>query len=231
MVKVYALLPRRQDVTVEFFHEHWATVHGEVSKRITTIRRYVQAHRVTGETPSLPAAELEGIAEMWFDDATTAAGMGEDPNYVDYAYVDALKFIDMETVAFVITTEHQLRPGPATGDGDGEVKAMLLLRRAPSLSPAQFADRVAALADGVPSAQTILAGLAVPEMYADGAEPAYDGVIELTFRRQQDLDSAHPELAHLIETGLAGAIDPQMSAAFTAHELPVISNEKVSAAI
>jgi uncharacterized protein (TIGR02118 family) len=231
MVKVYALLPRRQDVSVEFFHEHWATVHGEVSKRITTIRRYVQAHRVAGETSGLRPAELEGIAELWFDDAATAAGMAEDPNYLNYAYIDALEFIDMDTVAFVITAEHQLRSGPATGAGDGEVKLMLLLSRAPGLSPAEFGQRVAGVSDSVRSAATVLAGFAVPEMYADGGEPAYDAVIELTFRTRHDLDSAQDALQRLIETDLADAIDPHRSASFAAHELLVISVEEAPAAI
>ena len=44
MIKLYALLCRRDGLTREQFSRHWSTVHREHALRIDRIRRYVQAH-------------------------------------------------------------------------------------------------------------------------------------------------------------------------------------------
>jgi uncharacterized protein (TIGR02118 family) len=119
MVKVFALLPRRADVTEDYFHEHWAGPHGELALRITTINRYVQSHRVAPGVSSLSPAPYDGIAEVWFVDLATAAGMADDPNYANYAHLDEPNFIDTEHLAFVMTSEHVVRAGNPTDPGRG----------------------------------------------------------------------------------------------------------------
>ena len=105
MVKVFALIPRKKDISEQQFHEHWAGPHAQLALRITTLRRYVQSHRVAPKLDGLPEPPYDGIAEVWFDDAEAAAGMGEDPNYVDHAHADEPNFIDTEQLSFIAIEE------------------------------------------------------------------------------------------------------------------------------
>jgi uncharacterized protein (TIGR02118 family) len=219
MVKVFALIPRKPDVTEEFFHQHWGTVHAELAKRITTISRYVQSHRVDPGVAGIEQAPYEGIAEVWFDDVATAAGMGEDPNYVNGAQADEPNFIDLDNLAFALTSEHVLVPGHPVEQDDPGVKAMLLLRRADGLSPEDFAAKVVEvsgrLADGAEGAFRVQLSVAVPESYADGAEPPCDAVFELWFD-----DASAP--AGDVAGGLVSELDGIATATgFTADELRV----------
>lgn len=220
MVKVFALIPKRPDVSDEFFHEHWAGPHADHAERITTIRRYVQSHRVGVEVPVLPPAIYDGIAEVWFDDAATAAGMGEDPNYVNYAHADEPNFIDTDRLTFLTGTEHWLAPAPPDAPA-AATKAMLLLRRAPGISPAAFAERLREPSGEIPGAEHVCVTIAIPESYADGGEPPFDAVLEVAYRNQGDLATSGADLLRLVDERLAGALDTTASSALVARELRV----------
>lgn len=72
MLKMIALLKRRDDVTPEQFVQHWLEVHGPLARTVPQIRRYVQSHILsTSSRPDIPdiPVEADGIAELWFDDA------------------------------------------------------------------------------------------------------------------------------------------------------------------
>ena len=45
MVKVFALIPRRGDISEQQFHEHWAGPHAQLALRITTLRRVTLSAR------------------------------------------------------------------------------------------------------------------------------------------------------------------------------------------
>lgn len=224
MIKVFALIPRRPDVTHAFFHQHWAGPHAELALRITTLRGYVQSHRVAPAPSGLPDAIYEGIAEVWFDDAATAAGMGEDPNYAEGALLDEPNFIDTDNLAFLLSEEQVQREGPPVAKDDGGAKLMLLLRRADGLSGADFAAAVreARLADAAPDARRVTVAVAIPDMYADGAEPPYDAVAELWFSDLDALRAAWSASGGKVLDALGSAVDRDRSAAFPAEELRVI---------
>src|SRR5262245_53562357 len=103
MIKVFALLHVRHDVTVEAFHHHWRTVHRAHALRITRIRRYTQAHRVRPGLPGLPEAEWEGVPEVWFDSLESAIAQRTDPQYTEFAQLDEPNFIDMAQLRRVMT--------------------------------------------------------------------------------------------------------------------------------
>lgn len=224
MIKVFALIPRRPDVTDAFFHEHWGGPHADLALRITTLRGYVQSHRVAPAPTGLPDAPYEGIAEVWFDDAATAAGMGEDPNYAEHAHLDEPNFIDTDNLGFLLSEEQMLREGPSVAKDDGGAKLMLLLRRADGLAPADFAAavRAAPLADAIPDAWRVMVAVAIPDMYADGAEPTYDAVAELWFNDLDALQAAWSASGERVLGAFGSALDRDRSAAFPAHELRVI---------
>jgi uncharacterized protein (TIGR02118 family) len=224
MIKVFALIPRRPDVSHEFFHKHWGGPHAELALRITTLRGYVQSHRVAPGPSGLPDAIYEGIAEVWFDDAATAAGMGEDPNYAEHAHLDEPNFIDTDNLGFLLSEEQIQREGPTVAKDDGGAKLMLLLRRAAGLSAADFAAAVRAtpLADTVPDARRVTVAVAIPDMYAEGAEPTFDAVVEMTFADADALHDAWASCGEKVLGALEGTVDTARCAGFPAEELRVI---------
>jgi uncharacterized protein (TIGR02118 family) len=221
VVKVFAFIPKRSDIDDKFFHEHWAGPHAEHAQRITTIRRYVQSHRIGIEVPILPPAIYDGVAEVWFDDTATAAGMGEDPNYVNYAHADEPNFIDTAKLSFMIGEEHWLR-APDAEAGESGVKTMLLLRRRAGSDPAELATHVASLGDFDGAATQSCITVAVPETYTPDAEPPFDAVLEVSYRNEGELATAGEDLRALVGEQLGGVIDPTGSVALVARELRVV---------
>lgn len=235
MVKVFALIPRRPDITDEVFHAHWAGIHAEVSVRIKTLLAYVQSHRVDPGVPGLADAPYEGIAEVWFTSVAIAAGMGEDPDYVNGAHADEPNFIDLDNLGFVLSEEHVAREGAAIGKDDGGIKAMLLLRRAASLDADALGARAGALGAEIarllPDALRVSVATAVPEMYADGAEPAYDAIVELWFPAASVFADAWAAVGDDVLAALDGVADLGRSTSFLAEELRVLWPLKAAAAV
>src|SRR5437867_11088692 len=70
MLKITALLIRRPELTHQEFMHHWVDVHAPLVDALPGVRRYVQSH-IQGEVAArVPSAgiDLDGIAELWFDD-------------------------------------------------------------------------------------------------------------------------------------------------------------------
>ncbi len=233
MVKVFALIPRRPDVTTEFFHEHWAGPHADLALRITTMRRYVQSHRTTNSVAGLGESIYEGIAEVWFDDAATAAGMGEDPNYAEGAHLDEPNFIDTDNLGFLLSDEDVQLAGEPVGKEAGGAKVMLLLRRADGMDPADFGRRLreVRVAELVPDVLRATVSVAIPEMYADGAEPTFDAVVEARFADASTFETAWSQAGDGVLSAIDAFADRDRSAGFVAQELRVIWPEDVPATV
>ena len=182
MVKVFALIPQRPDVSREEFHSHWLHPHGTMACGIDTLHGYVQCHRIRPGVPGLPEADYEGIAEVWFVDVETAAAMGENPVYAGQVQPDEQNFIDLERLAFVFTDENVVRDGAEIGKETPVVKAQLLLRRAAGTSRDDFDAAWAAADEGFessfPGAIRLVRTQSRPESYAEG-EPVADGFAEI----------------------------------------------------
>jgi uncharacterized protein (TIGR02118 family) len=226
MVKVFALIPRRVDISERQFHDHWAGPHAQLALRITTLRRYVQSHRVAPKLDGLPEPPYDGIAEVWFDDAEAAASMGEDPNYVDHAHADEPNFIDTEQLSFIATEEQVLRAGSPPAKDAGGIKAMILLARIDPLSPRDLAQRLQGLGEDLvallPGAQRIVIAVTVPESYADGAEPTFDAVLELWFDDRDAFEEAWRSSGESLLGRLDSVADPFRSCGMLAEEQRVI---------
>ena len=71
MIKSLSLLTRKPELTHEQFMTHWVETHAPLAHKVPGLRRYVQNH-LRGERTraDIPATEVEldGIAELWFDD-------------------------------------------------------------------------------------------------------------------------------------------------------------------
>ena len=72
MIKRISLLQRRPELSHEEFVKHWLEVHGPLARKVPGVRRYVQNHiRDTSSRADVPDLDIEidGIAELWWDDA------------------------------------------------------------------------------------------------------------------------------------------------------------------
>jgi uncharacterized protein (TIGR02118 family) len=180
VVTVFALIPKRPDIDDARFHAHWRDPHGVLALRITTLRRYVQHHRIDVPVPGLPPAPYRGIAEVLFDDLGTALGMGADPNYVEGAGADEPNFIDTDRLAFMFTEERPIVAGPAPARDDPEATAMLLLSASDGRGPDAIVGAAQDLATGLPGLRRATLCLALPRSAADGGAP-YDALLALSW--------------------------------------------------
>ena len=71
MIKSLSLLTRKPHLTHEEFVRHWIEIHAPLAHAVPGVRRYVQNHiqgeRTRSDIEATPV-EIDGIAELWFDD-------------------------------------------------------------------------------------------------------------------------------------------------------------------
>ncbi len=71
MIKSISLLTRKDGLSHEDFVKHWYEIHAPLAHAVPGVRRYVQSHILGERTrPDIPtiAVEVDGIAELWYDD-------------------------------------------------------------------------------------------------------------------------------------------------------------------
>jgi uncharacterized protein (TIGR02118 family) len=82
MIKTVGLLTRKPGWTHDQFMKHWIEVHAPLALAVPGLRRYVQNHirgertRADIETTSV---DVDGIAELWFDDQTALEKAAQTP--------------------------------------------------------------------------------------------------------------------------------------------------------
>ena len=184
MIKGFALIPKKPDISHEQFHRHWRDIHAPLAVRIKALRRYVQSHRRPDDIPGVPTSPYEGLAEIWFDDLETGRGLGSNPDYMNGAYPDEPNFIADEGPSFLMTRENIVVPGPELAKDAPGVKALFLLKRKPGLSVAEFQAHWrtvhAPIVPRTPELRRYVQCHVAPETY-DTAPPAFDGVAELSW--------------------------------------------------
>jgi len=71
MIKTIGLLTRKDGWTHEQFVKHWVETHAPLAHKVPGLRCYVQSHirdeRTRADIPAMEV-EIDGIAELWFDD-------------------------------------------------------------------------------------------------------------------------------------------------------------------
>lgn len=82
MIKTIGLLTCKDGWTREQFMKHWVGVHAPLAHAVPGLRRYVQNH-IAGERTrtDIPATdvEIDGIAELWFDDRAALEAAARSP--------------------------------------------------------------------------------------------------------------------------------------------------------
>jgi len=109
MLKVDILSVRRADLTHEQFLEHWRNVHAKLfsSQPVVKehVRRYVQSRTISETPDGVSIANVDGIAQIWFDDMDGFHGVFSSQNYYDVIRVDEDKFVDGKKVQFIFSEE------------------------------------------------------------------------------------------------------------------------------
>lgn len=183
MIKSFVLLPKKPGISDEQFHRHWREVHAPFALRISSLRRYVQSHRLPQPVSGFSSSPYEGVAEVWFDNLDATLRLRESPEYLEGAYRDEPNFIDTPGLVWLATRENVVVAGPAFAKETPAVKGLFLVKRKPGMSVAEFQDywrtRHAPLVPRTPHLLRYVQCHVLPETYATDTPPAYDGVAEL----------------------------------------------------
>ena len=95
MIKTIGLLTRKDGWTHAQFMKHWVEIHAPLAHAVPGLRRYVQNH-IEGERtrPDIPttAVEIDGVAELWFDDQAALEAAARTPE-MKALQADGAKFI------------------------------------------------------------------------------------------------------------------------------------------
>ena len=117
-IKLIVLIPRRQDISVDYFHRYWLVTHAALALSVAddvNLLRYTQSHQVPSEVAAgftesreWSSNIFEGVTEGWWeseqamiDAFSTQAGERANELLVE----DELKFCDNRTMA-IITREY-----------------------------------------------------------------------------------------------------------------------------
>jgi uncharacterized protein (TIGR02118 family) len=82
MIKTIGLLTRKDGWTHTQFMKHWVEIHAPLAHAVPGLRRYVQNHIRDARTRADIAAhevEVDGIAELWFDDRAAMDAAAKTP--------------------------------------------------------------------------------------------------------------------------------------------------------
>lgn len=82
MIKTIGLLTRKAGWTHEQFMQHWVGTHAPLALAVPGLRRYVQNHIMGERTRAdieTTAVDVDGIAELWFDDQAALEKAAQTP--------------------------------------------------------------------------------------------------------------------------------------------------------
>ena len=108
MVKLVYCITKKHGMTDEQFFHYWKHVHGPVGARIPGLRRLVQSHRLNIFNDAR-AADFDGMAELWFDDAAALMKARQSAEW-KASEEDEQNFIDVSKVAYFVSEEHEISP-------------------------------------------------------------------------------------------------------------------------
>jgi len=116
VIKSISMLTRRDGMTHEQFVKHWVEVHAPLALSVPGMRRYVQSHIIEErKRPDIPATavEIDGIAEVWYDDREAMARAVATPE-AKALYADGALFIG-RIKTFTVEEKVIIPPGGGPG--------------------------------------------------------------------------------------------------------------------
>lgn len=108
MVKLFALLRRNPDISVEEFRTHWRDHHGPLIAGTPNLARHIvryEQHPRHREDILSGNDGLDGVAVQWFASIDDFEAFVCEPEYSELVAPDERRFLDMDSIEFIITDE------------------------------------------------------------------------------------------------------------------------------
>ncbi len=108
MVKLFALLRRREGMSTEEFVEHWRDRHGPLIAGEPSLARHILRYEQhpRHRPDALSGTEgVDGVAVQWFTSIDDFVGFMSEPAYAQLIAPDEQRFLDMDRVEFIVTEE------------------------------------------------------------------------------------------------------------------------------
>lgn len=115
MIKFVELIPPRQGISLQVFHDHWRHPHGTLGRNVRQLRRYFQNHRIESNVMGPNTVPFEGVAEGWFDSVEECMALGSAPFMLEHVLPDEERFIDRSGVKIFFAQEEVIASGPHSG--------------------------------------------------------------------------------------------------------------------
>jgi len=85
--------------------KYWIDVHGPIVCQLPGLRRYVQSHLVNAAY-EYAEPKWDGVAQLWVDDVTSMQAMLASPEFMQGAWPDGEKFLDLSIARSFVAQEH-----------------------------------------------------------------------------------------------------------------------------
>ncbi|MGC9440351.1 EthD domain-containing protein [Streptomyces sp. WG5] len=107
MLKLIFMINRVEGMSYERFVEHHRDQHAPLFTSIPEAERYVRKYTVSHPVPAgnYPRRAYDGLTEIWFDDWEDHDAFFASDNYRTRVNPDEARFIDMDSVAVMVTEE------------------------------------------------------------------------------------------------------------------------------
>jgi uncharacterized protein (TIGR02118 family) len=185
----------RPGLTAQQMNDHWVRVHApRFASRIPQFKQYCVDTAL--EFPQAPAAPWSGVGEIWFANDEDQLASIQSAEYLEGARPDEPNFVAIWQLLVLDTQPHSvLEPGLRDGGERPEVKLIVLVKRKPGSTRAEFRarslDTHADLALQLPGLRGYQQNHARDGHYAVGEAPL-DAAYELWF---DDLAALHAAAA------------------------------------
>ncbi|RFC61744.1 EthD family reductase [Fulvimarina endophytica] len=106
MIKMTMFLKRHPDISREEFVRHHVEDHGPLFRSIpeaaTHVKRYIQTHPVEPPESTVPQADYDGTAEIWFDGPDGMKAVLNSKTYTSKVFPDEKTFLDHENTLILV---------------------------------------------------------------------------------------------------------------------------------
>ena len=112
MIKVSVFLTRRPGITHEQFIQYWKDKHASLIMSLdgfrSHIRHYTQQHSLNNVPGALPILHYDGVAEVWFDDLSSAMATFTHQDYASIVAKDEENFLDRTKTVMFLSSESRI---------------------------------------------------------------------------------------------------------------------------
>lgn len=120
MVKLFAFLARRSDLSHDEFLDHWWNRHGPLIAGEPTLARHIvryEQHARLHPGALSGSEHCDGVTEQWFESMDEFVVLIQEPAYAELIAPDEPRFLDLQRLRFVICDEPRVVIGGSKPHG------------------------------------------------------------------------------------------------------------------